>query len=255
MPFVPCGVCRYCRMGRANICENKVVPGQDWSGTFAEYFVSPVAVTFHLGEHTSLELGVLAEPLAVGVHSAKRARINDETHALVLGGGSIGLLTGAAAHLAGAASVAVTDLYAHNLQVAHALGAEHTYQAARPELIDAIRADYPEGFDVIFLTSGAGVTFEQALALAQRGARLIVSAFFTREVSLSFLMVTIHELELLGSQIYTRQDFETALRYLDTGCLPFEALVTHTMPLDQAQQALDMLDRHSEDGIKVLLTP
>jgi len=255
MPYVPCGTCRYCRMGRDNICENKVVPGQDWAGTFGECFVSPASTTFKLGDHTSLKLGALAEPLAVGVHSASRARIQGSTRALVLGGGSIGLLTAAAAHLAGASSVAVTDLYAHNLTVARKLGAEHTYEASDADLVATIRRDYPDGFDVVFLTSGAGVTFQQALALAQRGARVIVSAFFTREVSLSFLTVTIHELELLGSQIYQREDFETALRYLDEQCLPFESLITHTLPLDKAQDALSMLDRHSEDAIKVLLVP
>jgi len=255
MPYVACGTCRYCRMGRDNLCEDKVVPGQDWAGTFGEYFVSPAAVTFKLGEHTGLDLGALAEPLAVGVHSASRARIQAGTQALVLGGGSIGLLTAAAAHLAGADSVAVTDLYEHNLAVARQLGAEHTYPASRAGLVDAIHQDYPDGFDVIFLTSGAGATFQQALALAQRGARVIVSAFFTREVSLSFLMVTIHELELLGSQIYQREDFGAALAYLDAMPLPFASLITHTMPLDRAQEALSMLDHHSEDVIKVLLAP
>lgn len=255
MPYLPCGTCRYCQMGRDNICENKVVPGQDWAGTFGEYFVSPAAVTFKLGEHTGLDLGALAEPLAVGVHSAERARVHEGTQALVLGGGSIGLLTAAAAHLAGASSVAVTDLYIHNLAVARALGAQHTYEASDVDLVDTIHRDYPDGFDVVFLTSGAGVTFQQALALAQRGARVIVSAFFTREVSLSFLTVTIHELELLGSQIYQPGDFETALCYLDEQRLPFESLITHRLPLDKAQDALSMLDRHSEDAIKVLLVP
>jgi len=255
MPFVPCGPCRYCRQGRPNICENKVVPGSAWRGTFAEFFLSKPSATFRLPEHTDLRRAVLSEPLAVGVHSAARARLHAESQALVLGGGTIGILTAAAAHLAGARSVALTDLYEHNLAAARNLGAAHTYSALTPNLVEAIRADYPEGFDAIFLTSGANVTIQQALALAQRGARIIVSAFFVQEVTLSLLTVTIHELEFLGSQIYTAADFEQALAYLQDYPLPFEQIISHVLPLDRAQAALEMMDRRTEDSIKVLLVP
>jgi len=250
MPYVHCGTCRYCKADRSNICENKVVPGQAWAGTFGDYFISPAAITYNLGDRTSLRRGVLAEPLAVGVHSARRARLTSDSNALVLGGGTIGLLTGAAARLAGARSVAVTDLYEHNLMVARGLGFEHAYNAHTPDLVERIREDYPEGFEAIFLTSGAAVTFAQAIALAQRGARLIVSAFFTREVTLSYLPVTIHELELLGSQIYDGSDFDTALDYLDAYRLPFETVITHAFPLAEAQAAFELF--RSGDCGKIL---
>lgn len=255
MPFLPCGHCRYCLAGRPNICEHKVVPGSAWRGTFAEFFLSKPSATFKLAEHTVLRRAVLAEPLAVGVHAAARARLTADSAALVLGGGTIGILTAAATHLAGARSVALTDLYDHNLAAARALGADHTYSALTPDLVEAIRADYPEGFDAIFLASGANVTIQQALALAQRGARIIVSAFFVQEVTLSLLTVTIHELEFLGSQIYTAADFGQALAYLDAYPLPFETIISHVLPLDHAQDALEMMSLRTEDSIKVLLVP
>ena len=76
MPYVACGVCHTCQRGLTYICENKVVPGsKGWVGTFAEYFVAKDRITYKLGENTSLKRGLLAEPLAVGVHSVRRARV------------------------------------------------------------------------------------------------------------------------------------------------------------------------------------
>ncbi len=70
MPLIACGECVQCKRGRQNICLNKKVPGiEGWLGTFSEYFLSKPPITYKLGEGTSFETGVLAEPLAVGIHS------------------------------------------------------------------------------------------------------------------------------------------------------------------------------------------
>ena len=255
MPYVHCGACIYCQRGHTNVCENKLVPGQQWSGTFADYFWAKASVTYRLGDHTSLRAGALTEPLAVGIHAVARARIQPDSHVLVLGGGTIGLMSVAGARLAGARRVAVTDLFEHNLGVAAELGADHAYDALQEGMVELIRSDYPQGFDAIVLASGAGITMAQALALAQRGARIVVVAMFTKPVPMNLLDVTIPEVEVLGSQIYTDADFRAALDALDTGALPLEAIISHELQLEQAQEALMMLAERRGNPIKILLKP
>jgi L-iditol 2-dehydrogenase len=255
MPYVHCGACQQCLAGRTNTCLNKVVPGiKGWQGTFAEQFVSQADIVYPLGE-MSMRRGVLAEPFAVGVHAAQRAGVGPGSTALVLGGGSIGLFTAAAAHLAGAASVAVTDLYAHNLDLALRLGASHAYSAGNAAMVYQVRADYPDGFDTLFLASSAKVTVRQALALARRGARIVVIALFAGDVPVSFAELTVGEMSLVGTQIYTHDDFAQALAYLAAGALDYEALVTHELPLDEAQHALEMMASRDEPLVKALLRP
>ncbi len=255
MPFTYCGVCSQCRQGRPNTCLNKVVPGlRGWQGTFADYFLSRADIVYPLGG-VSLRRGVLAEPYAVGVHAVRRGLVGPDTHVLVLGGGSIGLFTTAAAHLAGAASVAVTDLYEHNLALAVKMGAEHTYSAGDIDLVSTVRRDYPEGFDVIYLTSAAKPVVKQAIALARPGGRIVVVALFAGEVPVVLSDLTVKELDLVGSQIYTHEDFRMALDHLVAGDLPYDDLITHELPLVEAQQAMELMLRRDEPLVKALLCP
>ncbi len=256
MPYIHCRHCAMCQRGHTNICLNKTVPGiKGWIGTFADYFVAPAAVTYRLGPNTDLKLGALAEPLAVAVHSADQGRVTQGDRVLVLGAGTIGLLSGVAARQMGASVVAITDLYEHNLEVGRALGFDSTYQADRADLVEAIRTDHPDGFDVLFLTAGAASTVVQALSLAQRRARIVATALFSRAVTLDLGPITLGEMELVGTQIYTDADYQRALRWLDEGAYPLEQLIDHVLPLDEAQAALEMLASRSQDAIKILLRP
>lgn len=255
MPYTYCGTCAQCRLGRTNTCLNKVVPGlQGWQGTFAEYFLSRADIVYPL-EGLSLRQGVLAEPFAVGVHAARRGNVGPGSHALVLGGGSIGLFTTAAAHLAGAASVAITDLAAYNLDLAAKMGATQGYNARDVDLVATIRRDYPEGLDAVFLASAAKATLGQALSLVRRGGRIVVIALFEGDVPVRLSDLTVAELDLVGSQIYDRDDFGTALACLREGALPYEELITHELPLTEAQHALELMRRREEPVVKALLCP
>ncbi len=255
MPYTHCGVCAQCRLGRTNTCLNKVVPGLGgWQGTFAEYFVSRAEIVYPL-DQIGLRRGVLAEPLAVGVHAARRGLVGPGTRALVLGGGTIGLFTALAAHLAGAESVALTDLSPHNLALARVLGADDVYDASDAGLVPRVRSDYLDGFDVVFLASAAKATVAQALALARRGGRIVIIALFAGAVPLVLSDLTVNELDLVGTQIYTDEDFRTALSYLAAAPHAHDGVITHELPLEQAQEALALMLRRDEPVVKVLLRP
>jgi D-xylulose reductase len=79
-------------------------------GCLRESIVHPANLTFKLPDNVSFEEGALVEPLAIGVHSAKKARVfvPGDT-ALVLGAGTIGLVTALAAIAAGCSHVIVAD--------------------------------------------------------------------------------------------------------------------------------------------------
>ena len=255
MPYLACGRCGACQRGFTNVCENKVVPGvKGWVGTFADQFLAKPEITFRFGENTSLKRGLLAEPFAVGVHSAHRARITKGDSVLVLGAGTIGMLTAIAAQKLGAESVVVTDLYEYNLGLASEMG-YGAYNARDPRMVEAILHGYPAKFDAVFLTGGAGITVEQGLALAKRGGRIVATAIFPRPVLMSLIELTLYEMELLGTQIYTHADFQSAVDWLDEGASPFDSLVDHVFPLAQAQEAVQLLAERREPAIKVALEP
>ena len=256
LPFLACGRCESCASGRPNTCHEKAMPGMgDWIGTFAELFSARQETVFRLSSGTDTRLGALAEPLAVAAHSVDRGGVNEGSDVLILGGGTIGLFTALAARIAGAGRIALTDLFEHNLAVGRSLGCDCCYDATVPALESILAKGYPQGFDVVFLTAGAPATVAQALELVKRGGRVVVTAMFLEPVSVPLLDVTMREIEVVGSQIYTHQDFGRALEWLDSGGFPYDRVVTHVLPLDHAERALAIASRHEECAIKILLRP
>jgi L-iditol 2-dehydrogenase len=255
MPLVSCGACRLCRLGRENICLNKQVPGAgEWLGSFAEFSLAKASVVYKLGNATPCEMGVLAEPLAVGVHAVQRqARVEPGDRVLVLGGGTIGILTALAARAAGAGDLVTTDLFEFNLALTRALCGAETIHAGRTGWEDDLARAYPEKFDVTFLCSGAPATVGQAIRLTRRGGRIIVTGLFLEPVPVDLTAVTLGELEVLGSQIYDHRDFRTAVDWIDAGRFEFRRLVTHVLPLERAQDALTILANRTENAVKILL--
>ncbi len=254
MPAASCGHCTYCERGLPNLCVNKEVPGTgDWVGTMADYFRADAEITYRLGENTSLRLGCLAEPLAVAAHSVAQGNVCPGSHVLVLGGGTIGLLTALAARIVGAETVVLTDLYDYKVDIAKEMGIDDVWNARRADLTQTLLEAYPGKFETVLLASGAPPVMEQAMALVQRGGRIVVTALFLRQAPVDLLQVTLKELEIAGSQIYTAEDFEAALEWLDEGRWPFEKIISHVHPLEKAPEALRDIAEHPERAVKVLL--
>ncbi len=255
MPLLPCGTCPLCRMGRTNICLNKRVPGVgEWLGLFTEYSIAKASVTFNLGAATPFELGVLAEPLAVGIHSVfRQARVAAGDRVIVLGAGPIGIFTAMAARAAGAGEIVVTDLLDFNLALVREMCGAVSYNSASAGWESALERAYPDKFDVAFLCSGAPVTVGNALACTRRGGRIIVTGMFTDPVAVDLLAVNMTEIELIGSAVYDHEDFRRAVDWIDGGRFDFRKLVTHTFPLEKAQDALTLLADRREDAVKILL--
>ena len=83
----------------------------------------------------------------------------------------------------------------------------------------------------------------------------MVTAMFLEPVSVPLLDVTMREIEVVGSQIYTRHDFVRALEWLDAGQYPLDDLITHVLPLKEAERSLQLASGHEDGAIKVLLRP
>ena len=255
MPLLPCGTCELCRMGRTNICLNKRVPGVgEWLGLFTEYSVAKASIVFKLGAATPFELGVLAEPLAVGIHSAfRQARVAAGDRVVVLGAGPIGIFTAMAARATGAGEIVVTDLLDFNLALVREMCGAVTYNSGRAEWETDLARAYPGRFDIAFLCSGAPVTVRQAMGCVRRGGRIIVTGMFLDPVATDLLAVNLNELELIGSAVYDHEDFRRAVDWIDGGRFDFRKLVTHIFPLEKAQDALTVLAERREDAVKILL--
>ncbi|KAI1877486.1 hypothetical protein JX265_003494 [Neoarthrinium moseri] len=135
---LPCGQCSICRKGRYNLCKKmrfrssaKSVP--HFQGTLQERINHPAIWCHKLPEHVSFEAAALLEPLSVAIHAVNRACPVPGSTALVMGAGTVGLLTAAMARQSGCTNVTITDVDAGRVDYAVQRGfATHGYVVPRP---------------------------------------------------------------------------------------------------------------------------
>ncbi|KAI8956278.1 sorbitol dehydrogenase [Xylaria longipes] len=135
---IPCGQCGICRTGRYNLCKKmrfrssaKSVP--HFQGTLQERINHPAVWCHKLPDHVSFEAAALLEPLSVGIHAVNRANPSPSSTVLVMGAGTVGLLTAAMALQSGCTSVTIADVDAGRVDYAIKHGfATHGFVVSRP---------------------------------------------------------------------------------------------------------------------------
>ncbi|MGC9399492.1 MAG: zinc-dependent alcohol dehydrogenase [Anaerolineae bacterium] len=252
-PSLVCGECYNCRHGRYNICSNLRVIGCQTPGAMAETIAVPTEKVLRLPDGVSWVQGALAEPLAVGVRAARRAEFEPGANVMILGGGTIGLMTLQAAKALGAGTVMVSELLPERLALAKELGADVLVNPGETDLLDAVEETFGERrADVIIECVGIGATVREAIRVARKGTRIVIAGVFEQDISVSMGLVQDHELELIGTLMYVDDDFPTALRLLAEGQARAEPLVSHRFPLEEAAEAFAVADER-QGALKVLI--
>ena len=121
--------------GKSHLCLNVLFYGSaaripHVQGAFSERFVAVEQQCFPIPDSLSYRAAACAEPLAVALHTVTRAGDVLGRRVLVTGCGPIGVLAVAAARLAGAGEIVVTDVFDQPLQIAKRMGATHVVNVA-----------------------------------------------------------------------------------------------------------------------------
>ncbi len=245
LPSLTCGHCPQCREGRFNICQTLRVIGCQAPGAFAEYVLAPKNRVFVLPEALDWDLGTLVEPLAVAVHAVRRARRISGANTLVLGCGTIGLMTLYVLKNYGAASITAVDPQTSRLQLAEKLGATKLQGPA-----DAIAGPIHTSFECV----GIADTMNQSILATEKGGEIGVLGVFEEDVPVKMGLVQDKELTLLGTLMYTDSDYEEAIRLLSRNPSYLKELITHRYPLPKVDEAFQRLQQAPQDTLKVVLT-
>lgn len=255
-PGVQCGECIHCRSGRYNLClRQDDLPSYD--GAYADYARVSASKLVPLPEGMSFGVGAMLEPTACAMHALDAAHItgNDNT-VLVIGAGTIGLLVAQAARVAGAASVAVSDVVPERLAMAAQLGADAVVDVRETDLVAWTKETYGEGgVSRVFDAAATPQTFHQSLQVVQRGGRIIVIGVATEPVTWRTNFTLLWEIEMTGINMYTRRNFDQAAKAITSGHIQVEPLISATYGLATIQDAYGAVLNHPDRVIKVQLAP
>lgn len=255
-----CGACHWCLEGAPNHCERKR-EGEGWMGAYAGYALRDVRGLFPVPPGMAPAEAALAEPVAVAVHAVRLARMPAGARVVVLGAGTIGLVTVAVARALGARDVLVTARHAHQATLAEAMGASAVLPEDPAEAGRGVRAATDgEGADLVIETvGGAAPTVEQALTLVSRRGTVAVLGLFEHPVALDTGKALQREVTLCFPLTYGafdgRHDFQVAIDLLASHAAPFGRLISHRFSLEEGPQALRTADDKHTGAVKVMIEP
>ena len=257
-PQWTCGTCTYCRAGDINLCTSKKVLGTlPWSGAFGEYIVIPEQALFRLPDHLSFTQGSLIEPLTVAVHVTRRAGLQAGESVAILGSGSIGGMVSGVCRAIGAAPIIVADTRQHCLDAARErLGATHDFRLPDNDLVDKVKdATGGRGVDVAIIAADDASLVNRAIEMAKRRARIVLVALLT-EAPVQFMAypAIIKELHIIGSNMCRNEDVEKAVELAASGRVDVEGILTHVLPIEEAQRGLELAQSKDDNAIKVILS-
>ena len=202
-PSRACGHCDFCQQGLQNHCLEMRFFGSAMryphvQGGFRQVLTCDAAQAVPVPDHVSLTEAAFAEPLAVCLHAVARAGSLLGRKVLVTGAGPIGLLTAAAARLAGAAEVVVTDIVDAPLAIARKLGVTRVVNVAtEPDALAGYEGN-KGAFDVLFEAAGAAATLVAGLRVV-RPRGILVQIGQGAEATLPMSLIVTKELDLRGT--------------------------------------------------------
>lgn len=273
--LLPCGFCRRCRAGAYRLCSARgglsgygylgldTPPGL-W-GAYAEYlYLDPQTIVHPISKEIPPEIATLFNPLGAGIRWAQQVpgtRVGDTV--VILGPGQRGLASVIAVREAGASCIIVAGLSSdeRKLALAREFGAHHAIDIEREDLVRRVReiTDGALADVVVDVTPYANEPVAQAVDLAQRGGTIVLAGLKGPRPVEGFFndRVVAKELTIKGVFGVDFHAYRPAIRLIESGRYPFERMHTHTLPLEEAERALQILAREvpGEEAIHIALVP
>jgi propanol-preferring alcohol dehydrogenase len=236
-----CGRCRFCVLGRENLCLAPRFTGWDVDGGYADHVVVPAAFAYPLPE--SVVATTLAPLLCAGIigyRAYQRSRVRKGQRLGLYGFGASAHIVIQIARFHGCAVYVATRGPRHQA-LARKMGAVWVGDAAdRP----------PDPLDAAILFAPAGELVLPALAALDRGGTLAIAGIHVSAIpSLDYARHLFQERELVSVTANTRADGRALLQLAAE--IPLRTS-TETFPLEDANEALRRLKEDEIEGAAVL---
>lgn len=259
-PGIPCLECRFCRIGKNNMCLHRKLLAADLPGGMAEVVAIPAEAVragsvVRVPDRLPLEYAPVAEPLNAVFNGHDRARTGPWDAVFVLGLGPIGILHTATALSRGASPVVAADPSAERVAAAaKVLGDDHVMVMSGGWLEEAKSRGGGRGWDVVVLATTAPQAFATAFDLVGNNGRILAFSGLPKDkaaITIDVNAIHYREIELIGAFGATPRHFEAAVNWLAAGNLDLASFVTSRVSLDHALEAFDNVE-HAR-GIKSLI--
>lgn len=244
--IVACRHCAACIAGDTNRCTTYDEYGFTRDGAAADLLAAPADLVHALQPSVTAESAALVEPAAVAWRALTRAAPHPGMRVLVIGDGTVGLLTVALARLWSPGSVTLLGVRPEQAPLAQAAGADRFLTSP---------AEAGAGYDLVVEAAGAAPAAAAALAAPRRGGTVILLGLPAHGVRVEMPIADLvnGDITVTGSFSYTATAWTQVVELLNTGRVDLGFLITHRYPLQDWPAAVSALRSSTGARGKVLL--
>ena len=223
-------------------------------GCLRETVVHPASLTFKLPENVSFHEGALVEPVAIGVYSAQKARIAPGDTALVIGAGTIGIVTALAAQSAGCSRVYIADIKKGKLDFVnqHYSGKLETIDLNTTGINEYFSSRGINGVDIVFEASGSAKVYETIYGCLVPGGRMVLVGMPSAPVPLDVVAMQAKELSIATIFRYVNM-YPRVINMVGSGSLNVQPMVTKWYPFAESIAAFDYAATMPEKDVKIMI--
>jgi len=268
-----CGQCLACLDGKYTLCKEKYSYGSMISckkpphlfGAYADYlYIHPRAMVHKIGDDISPEAGVLISAvMGNGVRwLCTIGKISVGQTAVIIGPGPQGLACVIAARESGACPIIVVGLARDKdrLELARHFGADIIITADEQDPVKEIASCTNNKMaDIVIDVTGHPSGAVTALDVAGVGAKVILPGLYGPDTQIPLIMdkAVLKELKLYGVFSHTYRAVETAIGIVRSKKYSLQKMISHTLPLEKAEQAVKLVggELNGKIPLKVVLNP
>ncbi len=232
-PSLFCGACRFCRVGRGNLCDRWGAIGDTRDGAMAQSVSVPRRNVYPVPASMSFEAAALIEPVSCAVHALDRFPVTVGDEVLVCGAGTMGLIMAELIQASGAVRVALVDVNEGRLRRAGEMGFQDVAESVAAVCADGSR------FDRVVDATGVPAVLQEGIGAVRKGGSVLIFGVAPAGslIAVEPFRVYNEEITLVGSMAVLGS-YGRALDLVAHGMINAQALVTHRFPLEEFDAAL-----------------
>jgi 2-desacetyl-2-hydroxyethyl bacteriochlorophyllide A dehydrogenase len=251
-PYLYCGKCNACKIGKTNCCENLRVLGVHIDGGMQE-MIKIAARQLHPSAKLNDSQLALVETLGIGFHAVQRAQVVASDTVLVIGAGPIGLSV--MEFLRQAETVVVMDRDEQRLnfclQWNYAKKAIKSEGEVVMQIRNAFNGQLPS---IVFDATGDADSMNRSFSFTSNGGKLVFVGLFPGEVHFSDPEFHRKELTLMASRNSRSDDFNAIIKRIEDGTTDTDKWITHRLEFESFIPSFNQLVKNTGGLIKAMVT-
>ncbi|MDX1284850.1 MAG: alcohol dehydrogenase catalytic domain-containing protein, partial [Draconibacterium sp.] len=261
--FKVCGVCKFCKSGRENLCKKMIHMGhaQGWGemefypGAYAEYCLGWADLLYPIPDHVSYAEAAMGDILCVAVHVVGRTNIYKGSNVLCFGGGPAGLSIAQVAKTHGAKNIFISDPSPIAQQVIAQYEDFHIIDPTKEKISEVIdKHTGGEKCIAIFDSVGGNEQVNIGLPLLEEQGTYVNMAVHDESLNLNAQLLGSERTITTSSNAFYK-DLDKAYDLLNSGALDIKPWITHRFPLEEYEKAFDLLLQSPKAAYKVVFEP